>query len=85
MDRLRNLESLVKELRAQLEQAQTASSSNSPGSSTETRDNEQVRDQVSASETRTLHAQFGRLVVQDSNRTRYISSGFWSRVDDEVC
>jgi hypothetical protein len=31
-----------------------------------------------------LHKQFGRMVVQDSGRTRYVSSGFWSRIDDEV-
>ncbi len=84
MDRLRNLESLVKELRGQLEQAHSASASNSPGSSTETRDAEQQKDRSSASEARTLQTQFGRLVIQDASRSRYISSGFWSRVDDEV-
>ena len=24
------------------------------------------------------------VVVRDANRSRYVSSGFWSRVDDEV-
>lgn len=28
---------------------------------------------------------FGRMVSQDAASTRYVSSGFWSRVSDEVC
>ena len=28
--------------------------------------------------------QFGRLVLDDASQSRYVSSGFWSRVNDEV-
>jgi hypothetical protein len=31
-----------------------------------------------------VQAQFGRLVVQDASQTRYVSGGFWTRVNDEV-
>ncbi len=91
MDRLRNLENLVKELSGQLEQAHVAASSadggssgfNSPGS-TQDRDAEHQRDTSPATNTSSIQKQFGRLVVQDPSRSRYVSSGFWSRVSDEV-
>ena len=93
MDRLRNLEYLVKELSGQLEQAHAAASSggggssgaNSPRSSTQDRDAEHQRDTPSATNTSSVRKQFGRLVHQDASRSRYVSSGFWSRVNDEVC
>ena len=92
MNRLRNLEGLVKELSGQLEQARAAASStgggssrgNSPGSSTQDRDVEHQADTSSATNTSSAQKQFGRLVVQDASRSRYVSSGFWSRVNDEV-
>ena len=92
MERLRNLESLVKELRGQLEQANAAASSaaggssgvNSPGSSTHDRDTDHQDDASSKTTTDNVQKQFGRLVLQDANRSRYVSSGFWSRVNDEV-
>ncbi|KAH8900389.1 hypothetical protein GQ53DRAFT_801045 [Thozetella sp. PMI_491] len=31
-----------------------------------------------------MQKHFGRLVVQDSNQSRYVGSGFWSRVNDEL-
>ncbi|KAK3941018.1 fungal-specific transcription factor domain-containing protein [Diplogelasinospora grovesii] len=31
-----------------------------------------------------MHSQFGRLVLDDASRTRYISNGFWTRVNDEL-
>lgn len=31
-----------------------------------------------------VQMQFGRLVLGDASRSRYVSSGFWSRVNDEV-
>ena len=93
MDRLRNLESLVKELSGQLEQAHAAagsagggsSAANSPGSTTQDRDAEHQRDPSSATISSGMQKQFGRLVPQDASRNRYVSSGFWSRVNDEVC
>ena len=92
MDRLRNLENLVKELSDQLEQAHAAASSagggssgvNCPGSSTQDRDAEHQRDTSPATNTSSVQKQFGRLVLQDASRSRYVSSGFWSRVNDEV-
>jgi hypothetical protein len=92
MDRLRNLENLVKELSGQLEQAHAAASSagggssgvNCPGNSTQDRDAEHQRDTSPATNTNSVQKQFGRLVLQDASRSRYVSSGFWSRVNDEV-
>ena len=92
MDRLRNLESLVKDLRGQLEQANVAASSaagsssgvNSPGSSSHDRDDDRQRDASPNLNAGNVQKQFGRLVFQDANRSRYVSSGFWSRVNDEV-
>jgi hypothetical protein len=92
MERLRNLENLVKELSGQLEQAHAAASSagggssgvDSPGSSTQDRDVEHQRHTSPATNTGSVQKQFGRLVLQDANRSRYVSSGFWSRVNDEV-
>jgi Fungal Zn(2)-Cys(6) binuclear cluster domain len=94
MDRLRHLENLVKELSGQLEQARAAtalatSSDNSgslgsqlPGNSILNHEEENGREhQV---DTGDVHKQFGRLVLQSASSSRYVSSGFWSRVDDEV-
>lgn len=90
--KLRSLEGLVKELSAQLEQAQTAfgsagaasSEQNSPGRSHEDRDADHGGEVSQAASADDGHLQFGRLVLQDSNRSHYVSSGFWSRVNDEV-
>lgn len=86
IERLRNLENLVKDLSGQLEQANAAASanasaaaSNSPESST---DNQ--KEASPGTRTGTVQKQFGRLVIKDANKSRYISSGFWSRVNDEV-
>ena len=92
MDRLRSLENLVKELSGQLEQTQAAASStgtssfalNSPGTSTLDRSVEQQRDISPATSTGSVQKQFGRLIHQDASRSRYVSSGFWSRINDEV-
>lgn len=79
MERLRTLEHLVKVLRGQLDEANARASSavvssaaQSPGSSTHDPTGDHVE------------RQFGRLVLRDSNQSRYIGSGFWSRVNDEV-
>ena len=93
MNRLQNLEYLVKELTGQLEQAHAAANSggggssgaNSPRSSTQRRDAEHQRDNPSATHTSGVQKHFGRLVHQDASRSRYVSSSFWSRVNDEVC
>ena len=92
MDRLQNLENLVKELSSQLGQAQATASSanrgssggNSPESSTQDRDTEYQGVTTPTTNTSSVQKRFGRLVLQDANRSRYVSSGFWSRVNDEV-
>ena len=94
MDRLRNLESLVKELSAQLEQANAAAQASSkPGSSGTTSSGMSPEEQganhqtnsSSSNSTVNIQKHFGRLVLQDESGSRYVSSGFWSRVSDEVC
>ncbi|CRG87016.1 putative transcriptional regulatory protein C1F7,11c [Talaromyces islandicus] len=81
MERLQNLERLVKELTSQLEQAQETAN---PGSSEANRDQEAGDGISPPTSEEYVHAKFGRLVLQDSNRSRYISSGFWSRVGYEL-
>jgi len=87
MERLRTLESLVKELSGQLEQANAAARSVAGGSSgvPSPGHSDHQREDSPASDPSSVQKQFGRLVVHDANRSRYVSSGFWSRVDDEVC
>lgn len=87
MERLRYLGGLVKNLSEQLQQAlSTYGSSTSPSPSNDLH----IQDELSsllASSVRdaALGKQFGRLVVQDASHTRYVSSGFWSHIDDETC
>jgi len=92
VDRLQSLEKLVKELSGQLEQAHAVASLVGDGSSdyisprrsTQDHDAEHQRDKSPATNTSSVQKQFGRLVLQDTSRSRYVSSGFWSRVNDEV-
>ena len=92
MERLRTLESLVKELRGQLKEANEAATSavsGSPGTfSWEKSSHDHSKDQQGEtslySNASNVQNQFGRLVLQDANRNRYVDSGFWSRVNDEV-
>lgn len=91
MERLRSLEGLVKELSSQLEQANAASGSEVGGSASSVssppitggqhRSDTQDTDMSSTLSTAKVQNQFGRLVLKDANRSRYVSSGFWSRVD----
>jgi hypothetical protein len=87
MERLHNLESLVKELSSQLEQAKSAANSAAGGSSgvgsPESSTNDRPPNSSAGDES--VQNRFGRLVLQDKNQSRYVSSGFWSRVSDEVC
>ena len=86
MERVQTLENLVKELRGQLEQTQAANSvgGDSPGSSAHHHDVEHQRDISPATDTSAVQQQIGRLVIQDTNRSHYVSGGFWSWVNDEV-
>ena len=92
MERLRSLESLVKELRGQLKKANAAATApvsgssgiNSPEIPSHDHDTDYQREELPPTNASNVQKQFGRLVLQDANRSRYISSGFWSRVNDEV-
>lgn len=92
LDRLQKLEHLVKELSSQLAQADAAASSGgggsteaiSPRSSTQDREAEHQRNTASATNSSSRQKQVGRLVHQDASRSRYVSSDFWSRVNDEL-
>ena len=92
MERLQNLESMVKALSDQLRQAKAATSStaggssgiNSPECSGFDHDADEQRDASDNTNAGSAKKKFGRLVSQDASRSRYVSSGFWSRVNDEV-
>ncbi|KAI0099458.1 fungal-specific transcription factor domain-containing protein [Daldinia grandis] len=92
MDRLRNLEGLVKELSSQLEQAHSAAnasshgspSANSPGSSSHDHDADRHKASPLVTSASNLSQQFGRLVLGEAGQSHYVSSGFWSHVNDEL-
>ncbi|KAM5354675.1 hypothetical protein ACJ41O_001322 [Fusarium nematophilum] len=74
MERLRSLESLVRDLSGQLERAKAASS-----------DGQSPEKAGSPSSTASdVQRNFGRMVLKDASRGRYIASGFWSRISDEL-
>lgn len=95
MDRLQSLEGLVKELSGQLEQANAAvaaaqsstggsSAGNSPGVSAPERDTDHAMSSSTGAKDTGLQKHFGRMVLQDSSRSHYIGTAFWSRISDEV-
>ena len=85
MERLQNLENLVKELSGQSERADPAADSAAAGNPPESsRLNRNIAEQAANANAGNVQKQFGRLVLQDANRGRYVTSGFWSRVHDEV-
>ena len=93
-NRLQYLEQLVKELKAQLTRAQTQAVANttksassevrSPGVATGDSDSERWKGTSPTTNTDSVQKHFGRLVSQDASSSRYVSSGFWSRVNDEL-
>lgn len=94
LGRLRQLESRVKELSGQLEQANVAVTSpndhaslspNTLGTSGPLDANAETQQGASpAPSSGSGQEPFGRFMSQDSSSGRYVSSGFWSRVNDEV-
>ncbi|KAI0509643.1 hypothetical protein F5B22DRAFT_320988 [Xylaria bambusicola] len=87
MERLRNLENLVKDLTSQLEQAHALSNpstGNSPASSANDRDGDHHAATHLTAGGSSVHSQLGRLVLNDAGRSRYMSSRFWSHVNDEI-
>ncbi|KAK7964341.1 fungal-specific transcription factor domain-containing protein [Apiospora saccharicola] len=89
-ERLQKLESLVKNLSSQLEQAQAAIPANSGSPSAHStgsaprREGEKWGDSPSSQSGLSATRQSGKLVVQDADRSRYISSDFWSKINDEL-
>ncbi|KAH8698681.1 fungal-specific transcription factor domain-containing protein [Talaromyces proteolyticus] len=81
MERLHTLEGLVKELSGQLEQANATANSTVASSSGDT---EPPQENSSNTSPANVQNKFGRLVLQDASSSRYISSGFWSRVGYEL-
>ncbi|KAF2866035.1 hypothetical protein BDV95DRAFT_210563 [Massariosphaeria phaeospora] len=89
MERLHTLENLVRELTGQLEQARAASGHNSPemdtsGDSPLNHPMEPQRETALVADAGDMPGQFGRMVLQDTSRSRYVSSSFWVRVNDEL-
>ena len=84
MERLRNLENLVKELRGQRKEVHLAQEQARVNQDRDGEHEDYHADTSLGSNTNRMQKQFGRLVVQDASRSRYVSSGFWSRVNDEV-
>ncbi|KAF4120046.1 Fungal trans [Geosmithia morbida] len=92
MERLRTLESLVEELNGQLEQARAsanrgyedASSASNQDSSKPQLTTGMLESSSSTAGTSRLEKPFGRMMLQDSSRSRYVSNGFWSRISDEI-
>ncbi|KAF5027602.1 hypothetical protein F66182_272 [Fusarium sp. NRRL 66182] len=84
MERLQTLENLVKELSGQLAVANAATkrdASAEAASSLECRKDETSPSSASTSD---VQKHFGRMILQDGDRGRYIASGFWSRISDEL-
>jgi hypothetical protein len=95
MDRLHNLEHLVKELRGQLELAQGQGSAtgsgpgtaaaNSPAVSSSSRHAEQYGLSPVPQYPQDTPSPYGRLVQeQGATESHYVGSAFWSRIVDEV-
>jgi hypothetical protein len=85
MDRLQNLENLVKELRAQLERAKSSTLVTNSGPATPSHDDADVVAPTSEPATHDSPASCGRLVGQDgAGESRYVGNAFWSRIAEEV-
>lgn len=93
MDRLHNLEHLIKELRGQLENAQAGTAPTDPDRHSASVLESDGPERYSAREVESSpredhsdsHSPFGRLVLQDgASDSHYVGNGFWSRIVDEV-
>lgn len=58
----------------------------SPHASVGSRDGDSISDANEAVRREKTRAQFGRMILNDhKGKTRYVSSAFWSKMNDEVC
>ncbi len=93
LERLRNLESLVRQLTggALASSGDELQNGGLPGATAVDAVAAVNADRPTSNSTASdppsshVHEQFGRMVLDDASRSRYVSSGFWSRVNDEVC
>lgn len=90
MNRLQNLENLVKNLSAELQQARVLGGSSTLGSTSPPSHAWQAQPQQASSTGSAgsnSHAQRkpGRLIPGNSGQSQYVASGFWSQISDEVC
>ena len=91
MDRIKGLEGLVKQLSDELQNAR-ASTSASEGPSPPSLRQESTSNLRSPRDERAdtvattpdSNKQFGRFVSSGNSRAHYVSSGFWSKISDEV-
>lgn len=74
-ERLKVLERLVKDLGSELESSATVSQPESHPSTDSS---------AHATEASAATPQTGRVILDDSDQVRYVSSGFWSRIDHEL-
>ncbi|KAK3328135.1 fungal-specific transcription factor domain-containing protein [Cercophora scortea] len=94
-ERVKELESLVNDLRSQLEvrhsplaSAETVTSATNTVTGKDTRittpTTSASHERLSDSNLEDANQQFGRLIIDGTSQSRYVSSGFWSRVNDEL-
>jgi hypothetical protein len=97
VETIRNLQKVINDLRGELALMQAAARSGGVGSSavdasetpsrhldSQYRESQHQGKLPPATDVNSAQKQFGRLVLQDTNRSRYVSSEFWSEVNDEV-
>ncbi|OAQ95837.1 hypothetical protein LLEC1_01372 [Akanthomyces lecanii] len=90
MNRLQNLENLVKNLSAELHQARNTGSHNVHDSAsplpTQTwpPQSQQAASPASTDSNSQAHRQPGRLIPGYLGRSQYVASGFWSQISDEL-
>ncbi|KAL9945810.1 hypothetical protein D7B24_009319 [Verticillium nonalfalfae] len=84
MDRLRTLEKMVKDLGAELEQANAAKSGDRHAPSPDGDGLDSQRHGLSAAPAAGVQPGMGRMVGQEKGRSQYVGSSFWTRVSDEL-
>ena len=85
MDRLSHLERLIGNLNDRLQSFSPGSTSagfGSVGHSTDSADRQSAEPQNTGGDD--VRKRLGHLVLQEDNQTRYVSSGFWSKVNEEA-
>lgn len=91
IDRLKNLESLVRDLSGQLEHERSRAGAVAGSSARSVSSHHGINvaspgstGGSSSADSPAVSEQLGRLVVDDTQQSRFVSSGFWSKINDEV-